>query len=553
MTIKDFINPLLKWWWLLVIATAVAGISSYYATKPLPPVYQARSTLIVGGAISDLNPDGNQVRISIQLAEAYATMAARDEIRNKTMAALGLTRLPEYSVRALPNLQMIDIAVIDTNPQRAQAVANELANQLVLISPTSSQQQDEVRRAFVESQLDALQGEIQTTNESLLLKQEELLDASSAVQISDIQNEINGLQIKLNSLQSTYGTYLSNTQRGAINTLSIIEPASLPSWPIGPNKPVIILLVSAIGFVLAGSAAHLLEYLDKTLKTPDDVSRVLSLPVIGFIGEMERKKSEVDYVAHQPRSPIAESFRTLRTNIEFASVDKPVRTILITSADTEDGKTTVATNLGIIMAQGDKKVVILDADLRRPNIHKSLSINGQPGLTDVFRDKVNVFDAMRNWKDRKVSVVTAGTPPPNPSELLSSRRMDQVLSSLQEVADIVVIDGPPILVSDAVILASKVDAVLLVIRPGQTREDVAKALLQQMKRAGANMIGVVLNRVPRSGAEGYYAGYPLYSSYFDDHNSGGPSSGISEPRQAPANQPRPLEPVVPTRPADRKQ
>lgn len=551
MNIKDIINPLLKWWWLLLIATIVAGVSSYYATRPLPPVYQARSTLIVGGAISDLNPDGNEVRISIQLAEAYATMATRDEIRNRTAAALGLSRLPEYTVRTLPNLQMIDISVIDTNPQRAQAVANELANQLVLMSPTNSQQQDETRRAFIDQQLDALQTEIVSTNAALLLKQEELLDASSAVQIADIQNEINGLQVKLNSLQSTYGTYLSNTQGGAINTLSILELASRPTTPIGPNKPVIILLVSAIGFVLAASAAHLLEYLDKTIKSPDDVTRVLDLPVIGYIGEIDKKLKEADYVAAHPRSPIAEAFRALRTNIEFAGVDKPLRSILVTSPDTEDGKSTVATNLGIIMAQGDKKVVILDADLRRPNIHKLLSINSQPGLTDIFRDKVNVFDAMRIWKDRQVTIITAGTPPPNPSELLASRRMDQVISSLVEVIDAVVIDGPPSVVTDSVILAAKVDGVLLVIRPGHTREDVARAMMDQMHRAGANIIGVVLNRIPKRGVEGYYAGYPVYSSYFDDSNNGGPSSGSSDPQKGKVVQPRPLE-TVPTRPADRK-
>jgi polysaccharide biosynthesis transport protein len=524
MTIKDFFNPLLKWWWLLVLATVVAGVAAYYATKPLPPIYQSRTTLIVGGAISDLNPDGNQVRISMSLAETYATLAHREPIQEATLQALGLSRLPEYTARALPNNQMIEIRVVDTNPQRAQAVANELAHQIILASPTSSERQNQHRMEFINRQLDDLQEEILSTREQLNVKQEELLGLNSAVQIADSQAEITGLQQKLTLLQTNYTNLLMNTHRGATNTISVIEPASLPTWPVGPNKSGIILMVSAIGFVLASSAAHLLEYLDKTIKTPEDVSRVMGLPVIGYIGEMERKRNEWDYVAEAPRSPIAEAFRSLRTNIEFAGVDKPIRTILITSADAADGKTTVATNLGIIMAQGDKKVVVMDADLRRPQIHQSLNIPIQPGLTEVFRDKVSVFDAVRSWKDRRVTIMPAGTPPPNPAELLASKKMDQIIHNLHEVVDVVVIDGPPFVVTDSVIMAAKVDGVLLVIRPGQTREEVGRAVMEQMRRAGANVIGVVLNRIPKRGAEYYYSGYPVYSSYFDDKTNG-PSSG----------------------------
>jgi polysaccharide biosynthesis transport protein len=525
MTIKDLLNPLLKWWWLLVLATVVAGVAAYYATQPLPPIYQSRTTLIVGGAISELNPDGNQVRISISLADTYATLAHREPIMDATREALGLSRLPEYTARALPNNQMIEIRVVDTNPQRAQAVANELAHQIILASPTSTERQNQDRLEFINRQLDDLQAEILSTREQLNVKQDDLLGLSSAVQIADAQAEINGLQQKLTLLQTNYSNLLMNTQRGAINTISVIEPASLPTSPVGPNKAGIILMVSAIGFVLAGSAAHLLEYLDKTIKSPEDVSRVMGLPVIGFIGEMERKRNEWDYVAESPRSPIAEAFRSLRTNIEFAGVDEPIRTILITSADASDGKTTVATNLGIIMAQGDKKVVVMDADLRRPQIHKSLNIPIQPGLTEVFRDKVSVFDAVRNWKDRRVTILPSGTPPPNPAELLGSKKMDQIMSSLEEVVDVVVIDGPPFVVTDSSILAAKVDAVLLVIRPGQTREEIGRAVMEQMQRAGANVIGVVLNRIPRRGSEYYYSGYPVYSPYFDDNSKGGPKSG----------------------------
>jgi capsular exopolysaccharide synthesis family protein len=528
MKLKDYISPLLKWWWLIAIATAVAGVSSYYATLPQPPIYQAQTTLIVGRAIFDRNPSNTEFGISQQLAQVYADFAMREQVRNATMAALGLTALPEYVARVSPGSQVIEIAVTDVDPVRAQVVANELARQLILESPTSTENEDQERMAFVQRQLDDLQAEIDRTQEQILTKQEELKNMTGAVQIADAQAEINALQSKQTIMQTNYAALLANTDRGAVNSLSVIEPASLPAEPIGPNKPAIILLVSAIGFVMASGAAHLLEGIDKTLKTPEDVQRVLNLPVLGYIGEMERGQEATTYVAERPRTPIAEAFRALRTNIEFAAVDRPIRTILVTSGDTAEGKTTIAANLALIIAQADKRVALVDTDLRRPSVHRVLNVSVHPGLSEAFRG-LNILDTIRTWKDRRVSVITAGRMPPNPAELLGSRKMDGLLANLKEVAEIVIIDGPPMVVTDATVLASKVDAVLLVVRPGQTREDLARAFLEQMGRAGARVIGVALNRLPRRAA-GLYGGYAYYSPYYANHPYYSEQEIIPDPR-----------------------
>jgi capsular exopolysaccharide synthesis family protein len=401
--------------------------------------------------------------------------------------------------------------------------------------------------AFVQGQLDSLQAEIDRTQEQILTQQEELKNLTGAVQIADAQAEINALQTKLTILQTNYATLLASTDRGSVNTLSVIEPASLPVEPIGPNKPAIILLVSAIGFVMAAGAAHLLEGLDKTLKTPEDVQRVLDLPVIGYIGEMERGRNEQTYVAERPRSPISEAFRALRTNIEFAAVDRPIRTILVTSGDTNEGKTTVAANLALIMAQADKRVALVDSDLRRPSLHRVLNVSVNPGLSEAFRG-LNILDTIRPWKDRRVSVVTAGRMPPNPAELLGSRKMDGLLANLKEIAEIVIIDGPPMVVTDATVLASKVDAVLLVVRPGQTREDLARAFVEQLERAGARPIGVALNRLPRR-RSGLYGVYGHYSPYYANHpyyqeQEIKPGGRVEQPSTLPATgQTQPMKPT----------
>jgi polysaccharide biosynthesis transport protein len=524
MKLNDYINPLVKWWWLLLITTLVAGVSSYFATRPQPPIYRANATVMVGRGIYEPNPTGTELGTAVRLAESYALLAQGGTVQNGTMEALGLNDLPEYTVVTYPNNQLLSISVIDINPLRAQAVANELAHQLIRISPTNPEGQDLERQAFINQQLDNLQLEIMRVENEIIEKQASIQGLTSAVQIADTETAISALETKKNLLQTNYATLISNTQSGALNTLTLVEPATLPIRPIGPNKPLIIFLVSTIGFVLAALTAHLLEYLDRSLKTPEDIERVLNLPVIGFIGEMDIRQDSWAYMAKKPRSPIAEAFRAMRTNIEFAGVDKPLRTILITSADAEDGKTTVASNLAIAMAHGDRKVILMDADMRRGSLHSVIGFSPQPGLSDVFRDRVDVLEAVRSIKEYNFNVITAGLPPANPSDLLASKKMANILSRLEEVADTVIIDGPPSIVSDAAVLASKVDGVLLVIRPGQTREEVARAVLEQMTRVGANVIGVALNRIPRRGAE-YYGGFqylsPAYTgAYYSDSTNG---------------------------------
>ena len=510
MELKKYIFPLRRWWWLLVAATLVAAVSSFLVTLQQLPIYQARTTLMIGRAIEDPNPTSSEFWLGQQLAGTYADIANRELIRNATMAALGWNWLPEYQARALNNSQILEIVVTDVDPERARAVASELANQLILQSPTTAGPDEKSRQEFVSQQLDALETQIKQTQDDITARQAELGNMVSARQINDTQNQIAALQTKLSTLQGNYANLLSNTQSGAVNTLNVIEPAVTPTRPIGPAKAISILVAAMIGFVLAASAAYLLEYLDDTLKSPDDIRRAIGHPVIGYIPETEQDQQPI--VVLNPRHPNVEAFRSLRTNLGFVAVDNPLKTILVTSPETEEGKTSIAANLAIVTAQGDKKVILVDADLRRPGIHKIMDVSGDPGLSDVFLGNIGLHNVMQVWGADKVAVITGGSLPPNPAELLSSRKMDQILTSLKEVADLIILDGPPFAVTDAAVLAAKVDGILVVIRPGYTREPAAKAMIEQIERAGARVVGVVLNRIPDKLLD-YYGGQ-LYLSYY---------------------------------------
>jgi non-specific protein-tyrosine kinase len=529
MEFKQYILPLKRWWWLLVAATMIAAVSSYLATLRQPPIYQTLSTLMIGQVITDPNPTGAEFTLSRQLAENYAEIANREPVKISTREALGLSWLPDYRATALPNGQFIEIVVTDILPERAQAVANELARQLILRSPTGSQSDEQDRQAFVQTQLDNLQLQITGTETEIQTLREALGGMDSARQIADTQVQITALEAKLADLQGIYSDLLANTQGGAINTISVIEEAYKPVVPIGPNKMLIILLSSAVGLSLAVVATYVLEYMDDTVKSPEEVEKLTNVPVIGYLSELDIKDVGALYAADNPRHPSVEEMRTLRTNLEFAGVDQPLKTLLVTSTEMEVGKTSVAANLAIVMSQAEKDVVLVDADLRRPNVYNFYGFQNKVGLSDVFRGEFDLDGVSKQWPGGDVSVITAGDLPPNPSELLGSKRMSEIMEALGSKADIVIIDGPPFVVADAPVLASKVDGVLLVVRLGHTRKPAINALMEQISRSRANVIGVALNRIPGRSI-GYYTGNPYYSAYYTNEDDALGSTGRQERR-----------------------
>lgn len=358
----------------------------------------------------------------------------------------------------------------------------------------------------------------------------------------DAQSGAHQQEANLTLYQQLYGNLLSAYESVRLarlqNTPNVVqvEEAMPASSPIQPQPLRNTLLGGAVGLILMGALAFLLEYLDDTLKTPQEISAVLDIPVIGFVADTPRKDEETGaIVAQEPRSPTAEAFRTLRTNLEFAAVDRPLRTILITSADPADGKTTIATNLAISLAQGGKRVFLIDADLRRPRIHRFLDLPNRVGLSDLFRNQATLKEAIQPYPDTKgVGVVTSGSLPPNPTELLASDRMTRILTEAETLADIVLIDSPPFIVSDPTILAARTDGILLVMRPGQTNVETARATLEQLRRADARIVGIVLNRVPRKRSH-YYSGYRYYyAPYEAGHYS---ANGHSNNGHAPTPQP----------------
>lgn len=534
MEFKQYINPIIKWWWLILASTTVAILASLYGVSQQPDVYQARTTLMLGKAINNPNPTGNEFYLSQQLAQTYSDLAERDPVRNSTMEVLGLEWLPKYAVNVVPSTMLIELKLNDTNPERAMIVANELAAQIILRSPNSAQEmEDQERQAFIKGQLDDLETQIESTRTEIQANQAELATLFSANQIAELQSLIDALHEKQATLQSNYASLLTSSQQGAINSLTVFEPATLPESPVGPNRTTTVVAAAILGFVLGVAAAYLLEYIDDSVKTPDEVSEVTGLPTLAGIASYDLKNGDRYTVITQtmPRSPISEAYRSLRTAILFANVDRPTRSILVTSANPSEGKSSTVANLGVVMAQAGHRVLIVDADLRRPVQHTIFGMTSNNyGLTNLLvkmllnEDQEAPADdatallegAIHETTQGGLFLLTSGSLPPNPAELVGSIKMKSLLDTLVELFDYLVIDAPPTLaVTDSVVLSTRADSVLLISNAGSTRKNQLQAAVEQLREVKAGLIGVVLNRVTAK-TSGYYYHHYYNASYYRD-------------------------------------
>lgn len=334
-------------------------------------------------------------------------------------------------------------------------------------------------------------------------------------------DRVTRLQSTLQLYQGIYLQLLSNLENVRLarlqNTPNLvqIEKAEVPGTPISPKPLTNMGMAGAIGLMLVGAGVFAYEYLNDTLRTPHDVEQALDLPVLGYVAEIKATEGAPSglVVLNQPRSPVAESFRVLRTNLEFAASEQDLQVILVTSSRPSEGKTTVAANLAASFAQRGKKVVLVDCDMRRPSVHRLVRVPNRIGLSTLFRGDVKLNAVARRLDNGIVDlrIITSGSIPTNPAELLRSDRMLMILAELRQAADIIILDSPPIMLADAQVLAALADGVVLVMQPGRSKNDESRATLAQLNRAGARVIGAVFNRIPKTNRE-YYGGYQYYSS-----------------------------------------
>ena len=354
------------------------------------------------------------------------------------------------------------------------------------------------------------------------------------------------LALEADLVNDTYKYLLSQYQAAQISTATIrpyieIMDAATPARRIGIGTRQKLVIGLLVGLFLGIVAAFFLEYLDQTIKDTTDVERALEVPVLGLIpldaslaeGHRRngRRRGTIPLVTQaSPDDPTAEAYRALRTNVTFVNAEeRALRLIGVTSPGPGEGKSTTACNLAVTLAQLGTRTLLVDADLRRPLVHRAFNLVQEPGLTDILVGTAVLREAVRPNVIPNLDVLPAGALPPNPSELLGSGAMSRLLEELRGTYETVIFDSPPTLaVTDAAVLSTSTDATIMVVRSGETEEGAAQRALEQLRRVQARIAGVVLNGVSRNGDRYYY--------YYDYHGGRRRSGGrLAHIKQAIAN------------------
>lgn len=531
LDLKVYARLLWHWAWLVILCTLVAAAVAYGISSVTTPIYQASTTLLINQARNPTGADMQDLMLSERIGRTYAELMKRSPILAKVAEefevepAVLQSAITQISVTSVRDTQLLQLSIEGTSPEVVASVAEALPR--VFIEDLKSVQSERFAESKnnLQRELDTLSNEIEVTQVAI----EAINDAPTAeeaVELGRLRNALTQYQNNYaNLLQSYENIRLTEVQSS--DSIAVVEPAQVPTQPIRPRALTNTLLAAIVGAMLALGIIFLIEYLDDRVKTPQDLYSIVDLPVLGSIARiatLEKKglgKRKTRLTAEetlvssiQPRHPITEAYRGIRTNLQYSSVDTNLTSLLITSATPGEGKTTTAANLAIVLAQSGRSVILVDADMRKPRQHTLFELPQSPGLTDaIVASHTPPTRYVRATNVPNLSLLTSGKVPPNPAELLGSQRMQQLIAQLHEQAEMIIFDAPPVLaVTDAQVLANQVNGVVLIIDSEQTSRATVARAVEALARTNANLLGAVLNRLVRS-PRGYYQ-YDQYSAYY---------------------------------------
>ena len=532
MQIRQYWNLFKKWLWLLAVGALLAGGIAYAVNRNTTPVYQAGSTLMITPGSAPSLDNYNALYAAERLARTYAELLSSGPVMEETQRRLNEVAATDpaladqglafqASAQPLRDTQLLGLQVTGTDPERIAAAANLLLEVFGEWLNDIQQSRYSDSKASLEAEMARAQASIQEV-EAAIREVQARQDEADANELARLQDQLGQYRSSYTTLLNSYSS-ISLAEASSGDTVTVVSRAEVPRAPIRPQVMRNSLLAAVAGILLAAGIAFLVEYLDDTVKTPDDAQEV-GLGILATVqraGGNGKKRPQELFALNQTRSPVTEAYRTLRTNLQFSSLDRPVHCLVVTSAMAAEGKTTTVANLAVVMAQAGKRVLLVDADLRRPAVHRLFGLNNRSGLTDALVGEPAALNSfLRETDVKNLRVLTSGPVPPNPQELLGSQRMEDLLQRLRREADLILIDTPPsLVVADANVLAARTDGVLLVVNADRTRRMAVQQATEGLRQVGASVLGGVLNMVDirRGGGAGYYSYYGhSYSHYYGE-------------------------------------
>jgi capsular exopolysaccharide synthesis family protein len=497
-----------KWEIALIVLLTLGSVTLF--TLRLTPVYAAQATVLVKGIPS---PGSGAVLQPPDLPTEQGLILQSSEIVGKVQESLKLTKTPEQilnhlSVTILPDTSLMHIAYSDPSSVMAAKVANAFAGTYVAYHDTQATSQFQDAAVGVQVQI----GGIQTAINRLQTRVQASKDPATRARL---QNRLGGVYAQLGVLNQRL-LDLTSTEGIAQTSALVVQRAPVPTHPASPSFPKNIAAGLAGGLMLAVAVALLRERLDDRLTAPDELEEILGAPILAMVPRVkEWGKSDDPLLVTQvnPRSPASEAYRTLATNVLHLASQKPLAVVMVTSAVPGEGKTVTSCNLGVALAQAGKRVILVSADLRNPRLHRFFDLENDVGISDLeFGSEIReptVDAGMSN-----LLVVKAGPNPTNPVVLLGSPAFRNLITSLRDVSDFVIIDTPPVLaVADALVVAPLAVGTIVVANESVSGASALGRARDQLETAGARIVGGVYNNFDPRGD----TAYSYYSrSYYGD-------------------------------------
>ncbi|NDJ78823.1 MAG: polysaccharide biosynthesis tyrosine autokinase [Chloroflexi bacterium] len=542
MELNQYIRLFRQWAWLIVIAALVGGGIAFYARRSQAENYKASTSILIGSYLQASNPESPDISIGADLAKTYAEIVMTRPIMQSTIDELELDTNVHNLKQAveteiLEDTSILVISVTYGDQEAVAEIANELAHQLTLQSPTNLTEEQEQQISDARDEISQLNAEIERVNQRQnaifgLIETEtdptqvDLLEAQSnvfALQSAQLRDTRADLQVLIATIQNR------------TNTLDIIEEAERPEWAEQKGVIQTAILGAVIGVILAAGLVLFINYQESTIKSPEQANKTLGLPVLGTI--MRFGKSRDSYsqrlIAHQaPTSPIAETYHAVQTNMLLSANGRATRQgiYVVTSPSPGEGKSITAANLAVSMAQSGLRTLLIDADLRQPKVHEILEIDNKGHLSKLLTTPPSHYDLSVENADpnaelppilqehvqestiANLMIITSGELPEIPAEVLHSEELSEWIKVLRAFLDLDVIlfDTPPsLVVADSAILAANVHAqVVMVVEVGQTQRDNARKAKDMFVHTGSPITGVVLNKAkPREQSFVYGYGY----------------------------------------------
>ncbi len=500
MELSSYISILSRRKWLILagilVGTAIAVAFNLLSTPQYTASTTVRVLTIGAGPVTTARPD---IVYTERLVNTYSRIITGDTIRSQIQQELNLESWPTLSVESVAGTELIRIIAEAPVPEDARDIVNTAASILIQQNRDFYSGDGQTLQEILAQRLAAADVELaeaRTIYNGLLASSPDdeagLAVAAQAVEVNE--------NIYASLLSQYESARLEETVRA--NSISVVEAARVPQTPSSPRTLLNLALGFATGLVMGVALAFVADNLDTTLHTTEQIENATQMATVG---QVPAAKDELTIArlgsGHYPQ---LESFRRLRTNI-LATGTEGAQVVLLTSAKRGEGKSTVSGNLAVTIAQSGREVVVIDCDLRLPTVHKLFELPNKRGLTNILAGEMTVEESIQYSAFPRLQIITSGPLPPNPTELLGSQRMLDLIEQLKETFDFIILDTPALLsVADAAVLAPAVDNVILVVAQGQTHRGDVQAVRQQLSNVRVKSMEVVVNRAEPNGSYAYY-------------------------------------------------